>query len=94
MNTPTDFLKNSLKLWQEYTQAYTDFVLEATQQNVKQSLALRERMDQVVAEMYKQAEALGAQEQEIALKAAETFQAQAKAAAERLSKGFTPQAPK
>jgi hypothetical protein len=90
MTTPTDYLKNSLKLWQDYTQAYTDFVLEATQQNVKQSLALRERLDQVVAEMYKQAETLSAQEQEIALKAAETFQAQARAAAERLSKGFTP----
>jgi hypothetical protein len=92
MTNPTDYLKNSLKLWQEYTQAYTDFVLDATQQNFQQSQQLRQRIDAVVAEMVKQAQTLNAQEQEIALQAAETFQAQAQAAAERLGKAYQPKA--
>ncbi len=87
-----DYLKNSFGLWQEYTKAYTDFVMEATKQNVQASLEMRERMDKVMVELVKQAQTLSAQEQEIALQAAEAMKEQAQATAERINKMMTPPA--
>jgi hypothetical protein len=84
-----DTLKNSLSQWQEYVQAYTDFVFDAAQQTLKASFALRERTDKLVSESIQQAQALAAQEQEIALQAAEAAQAQAQTAAQRVAKLFT-----
>ncbi|MCI0422649.1 MAG: hypothetical protein L0312_26090 [Acidobacteria bacterium] len=81
-------LKNSLSAWQEYTQAYTDFVLNTTEEALKNSFALRERVDGVVAEAVKQAQTLSAQEQDIVLQAAESFQAQTLAASRRIAKLF------
>lgn len=81
-------LKNSLSAWQEYTQAYTDFVLNTTEEALKNSFALRERVDGVVAEAVKQAQTLSAQEQDIVLHAAESFQAQTLAASRRIAKLF------
>lgn len=79
-------LKSGFELWQEYAQAYTDFVIEATQHTLEQSLAARERLDKVWTDTVKKAQALTEQEQEIALGLAEVFQAQAKSVSERLSK--------
>lgn len=84
-----DTLKNSLAAWQEYTQAYTDFVFNATDQALKSSFDLRERVDGVMAEALKQAQTLSAQEQDLALQAAESFQAQMLAASQRLAKLFS-----
>jgi len=88
----SDYLKNSFGLWQEYTKAYTDFVMEATKQNVQASLEMRERMDKVMVELVKQAQTLSAQEQEIALQAAEAMKEQAQATAERINTMMTPPA--
>jgi hypothetical protein len=83
-----DQVKSSFALWQEYTEAYTDFVAQAAQQTLAQSFTLRERFDAVIADGVKKAQTLSAQEQELALGAAETVQAQARAASERLAKLF------
>ncbi len=87
-----DYLKSTLGLWQEYAKAYTDFVVEAMEQNVKAALALRQRLDQMAAEISKQAQALSAQEQEIVLQAADSIQTQTRAVSERLSRVSTPPA--
>jgi hypothetical protein len=87
MNT-TDTLKNSLTQWQEYAQAYTDFVFDATEQALSTSLALRERADKLAGEAFKQAQALAAQEQELFLGAAEAQAAQFQAASKRVAKLF------
>ncbi len=79
-------LKDGLQLWQEYAQAYGDFVVEATQHSIGQALTIRERLDQIAADNIKKAQGLSAWEQEIALGAAEAFQAQAQSAAERVAK--------
>lgn len=92
--TNQDYFKNGFETWQKYAQAYTDFVIESTQQALGQSLSFRERLDKVVGEAAKKAQALGAQEQELALGMAEAFQAQAQAASERLSKFWTTPAAK
>ena len=83
-----DYLKNSFNLWQEYAKAYTEFVVETTKQNVQTSLEMRQRMDEVMAELMKQAQTLNTQEQEIALQAAEALKAQAQATTERVNKLF------
>ena len=82
------YFKNNIELWQEYSQAYTDFVFSSMQTTLSQTLAARERVDQVVAETAKKAQALSQQEQELLLGLAETWQAQSKSAAERLGKLF------
>lgn len=83
-----DYLKNSFNQWQALAQAYTDFAVEATQQALKQSLATHERIGQVWAEGVKQAQALSAQEQEVALQVAEAWQSQAQEATRRIAKLF------
>jgi len=86
--TANKHLTDNLALWQEYAQAYSDFVIEATQKTLAQSLAFRERLDAVIAEGLEKAQALDAKEQAIALDAAEALQAQVKSASERVSKMF------
>ncbi len=83
-----DTLKNSLSQWQEYAQAYTDFVFSTTEQALNTSLSLRERAGKLVSDSFKQTQTLAAQEQEIALQAAETYSAQAQAATNRVAKLF------
>ena len=81
-------IKNGFETWQKYSDAYTRFAVEATQRTLAQSLALREQFDNIVADSFKWAQALNAREQEIALNAIESFQAQAQTATERLTRLF------
>ena len=86
--TANKYLTENFVLWQEYAQAYGDFVIEATQKTLAQSLTFRERMDAVIAESVEKTQALNVQEQAIALGAVEALQAQAKSVSERVSKMF------
>lgn len=79
-----EILNRGFELWQQYT----DFAFELTQRSLDQSFALRERLDEVVADSLKKAEALSAREQEIALGAAEAALARAQAASQRLAALF------
>lgn len=88
MAVKTDFLKETLQAVTEYNQAYSTFMLEATQTAVNQSLALRESVDGLVASSLNQAQALSAKEQDMVLSNLEVANSQAKSAFERLSKLF------
>ncbi len=83
-----NYFQAGLDLWQTYAQAYTDFAVSTVQQGLNQSLALRERIDQVSADALKRSQELSRQEQETVLGAAESLQAQAKANAERIARLF------
>jgi hypothetical protein len=87
--TNQEVLENSFATWQEYNKTYTNFVLEATQQVLNESLAFRENLDKVMSDSFQKAQALSEQERRIALNAAELFQAQAQAASEYAGKMFT-----
>lgn len=77
MMTGLDYFKNSLDLWQAYMGAYTDLTVAAAQQTLKQSLAFRERMDEIVVKAIGEFQTLQAQEQEIAFSIAEMLVGQA-----------------
>jgi len=85
-----EYLKGGFELWQQVT----DLAFELTQRSLDQSFALRERLDEVVADSVKKAEALSAREQEIALGAAEAVYAQAQTASKRVAEMFAPSAKK
>ncbi len=83
-------MQSGFDLWQQYSQSYFDFVIEATQQNLEQSLAFREKMGKSLDSSLKKAEELMMAEQELILEASEAFQAQIQASSERFAKLFTP----
>ncbi len=82
-------LEKSFATWQEYNKAYTNFVLEATQQVLDESLAFRESLDKVWVDSFKKAHTLSEQERQIGLDVAELFQDQTQAASEYAAKMFT-----
>jgi predicted nucleic acid-binding protein len=88
MTTQHEYLKEGFELWQSYSQGYADFVVEATQQTLEQTLLFRERMGQVMAETVKKAETLKAQERGVALDLAAAFNAQTQIAAEQTAEMF------
>jgi hypothetical protein len=87
--TNQEILEKNFAAWQEYNRAYTQFVLEATQQVLNESLAFRENLDKVMIGSFKKAHDLSEQERQIAVDAADLFQAQAQAGSEYLAKMFT-----
>jgi phosphoserine phosphatase len=89
MATNYEYLKDGFEMWQGYVGAYTDFVVEATQRTVEQSVASYERVHQVMADAVKKTQVLNAQGQEVALGAAEVFYAQAQSTSERVAKMVT-----
>ncbi len=82
-------LQKGFALWQEYTQTYTKFVLEATEQTLAQTLAFRQDMDKIVIDGFKKAHELSVEERKFGVEAAELFQTQAQSAAEYAAKMFT-----
>ncbi len=84
------FMQDGFAMWQEASQAYADFMLEAVQKGMDQSLAIRQQWFSAMESNAKKAEEIFAVEQNVALKMVETYQAQAKSAAEQLSKFYTP----
>ena len=80
--------KEGFEIWQGFTQTYINFVLEATQQTLGQSLAFRESLDTIAANNFKKAQALSLKERQLAVDAAELFQAQAQAPSEYAAKMF------
>lgn len=90
MDAQYKMAQNGFDLWHQYSQSYFDFVIDATQQNLEQSLALRERMGKIFGSNLKKAEELMMSEQELVFEASEAFQAQIQASAERYAKLFTP----
>ena len=86
MDNNNQSLRDGFELWQRYAEAYSDFVLGATQRAVAQSLAVREQFDSIFADSLKRAQDLNTREQELAFGALELFQAQAKSAAERFAR--------
>jgi hypothetical protein len=84
-----ELLKKNFALWQEYTQAYANFVVEATQQTLDQSLAFRESLDKTFGESLKKAQALSLEERQIALDTVKLSQSQARAVAEYAAEIFT-----
>ncbi len=84
-----EYWGNGFAWWQGYTQAYADFVVETTQKALEQSLALRQQLDQVVADALEKAQELSVQEQKMALVAVDAFQAQVQTAAKHFEKWLT-----
>lgn len=82
-------VRSGFDLWQEYTEAYIDLTLEAIQRTVTRSLTFRERLDHIVADAVQRNQALNAQEQQIALGAAEALQAQIRSTSETVAKLFS-----
>lgn len=87
--TNQETVKKSVEMWQEYTQAYANVVLEVTEQSFKQSLAFRENMDKIVTDSFKKAQALGLEERQFGVEMAELVQTQAQAVSEYAVKMFT-----
>jgi hypothetical protein len=83
-------LQDSFATWQKYNQTYLDFVIGATQQTIKESLALRERVGKIAEGNWKKANELMAAEQTVTLETAEAYWTQAQATSERIVKLFTP----
>jgi hypothetical protein len=84
-----ELLRINFALWQECTQAYANFVVEATQQTLGQSLAFRESLDKALGESLKKAQVLSLEERQIALDTVKLSQAQARAVAEYAAEIFT-----
>ena len=83
-----EYLKNSFEWWQTYTQGYTAFLFDATQQTLDQSLALRESMGQLMMDSVKKSEALNARERAMALEFVNTFNIQTQTAADQAADMF------
>lgn len=83
-----EYLNDGFEFWQTFTQSYTNFMFEMMQQSVDQTLALRERMDQMMVDTVNKVEALNAQERSIALDVAAQANLQAQAAAEQATETF------
>jgi hypothetical protein len=82
-------LQKGFEMWQEYSQTYSKFVLDATEQSLRQSLAFRENMDKIISDSFKKAHTLSLEERQFGVEAAELFQAQAQAASEYAAEMFT-----
>lgn len=82
-------VRKSFEMWQEYTQNYTNVVLQATEQSFKQSLGFRENMDRIVTDSFKKAQALSLEERQFGVEMAELVQTQAQAVSEYAVKMFT-----
>ena len=89
-NTEQDLMKTSFELWKKYTQSYADLALEAMKESVQQGMDMREQVEQVMVDAFKQAQELSEKEQEMLLEVTEKFQEQVKSATERLGKLYTP----
>lgn len=83
-------LQNGFTMWQSYTQSYADFVAEATQKTLDQSVAIRKQWLNLVENNMKKTQELVATEQSLLVNALESYQSQVKAASEQLSKISTP----
>jgi hypothetical protein len=83
-----DYLKESFDFWQGFTQSYADFMLDATQQSVEQSLNYRKAFDELVVDTIGKTQALGAQERGVALDLATTYSTNAQIAAEQAAELF------
>ena len=75
--------------WQKFAQSYNDFALEASQKVMDQSLAARKQWLELAEENMKKVQETVTAEQTMVNDWAETYQAQAKAAADRWAK-FNP----
>ena len=73
---------------QDYMKQYTELVVEAANVAVAQGTAAREGFGAIAAEGLKQAEALGAKEQELVMSSLETMTAQARDSYARLNSIF------
>ncbi len=85
--------EDNFAMWQKTGNSYLAFVTKATQQLFDQSLAFQKDMFEISEANLKQAQELYAAEQVMLFEAAEAFQAQNQAAAERLAKMFAPAFP-
>lgn len=81
--------KKGIEFWQDYTQSYTNFMLEATQQSLAQSLAFRESLDKIMTDNFKKTQALSLKERELFSDATELLHAQAQAVSEYAANWFT-----
>ncbi len=84
-----DIVKKSFDMWQSNAQVYADFMVQASQRVLDQSLDLRGRMDQVTTDGFKKNQGLITQERQVMLDAAEMYQAQAQSAGEYAAKFLT-----
>jgi hypothetical protein len=84
-----EMLESSFATWQEYNQAYTKFVLQATQQFLTESLAFRENLDRIMSDNLKKAHLLSEQERQIILDSTVLFQDQVRTASESAIKTLT-----
>jgi hypothetical protein len=82
-------VQKGFEMWQEHSQAYAQFVLAATRQNIGQSLAFRQNMDKILTDGFKKAHELSLEEHQFVVETAELFQVQAQAASEYAAKMFT-----
>jgi hypothetical protein len=80
--------QNSLEVWQNYTQAYLEFVIKATQRTVEQSFAFRQSLDKIFVDSLKRNQTLLETEQGAAFDAVDAFQTQVKATSDRVAKSF------
>jgi hypothetical protein len=80
--------KRGFEFWQDFSQSYANFVLEATQQNLAQSLAFRESLDKIMVDNLKKAQALSVEERELFVDATGLFQTQAQAVSEYAANWF------
>jgi hypothetical protein len=81
--------QQSFEIWREFTQTYANFILQATQETLRQSLAFRENMDKILTDNFKKAHHLNLEERQFVVDAAELFQTQAQAGSEYTAKLFT-----
>ena len=82
-------VKENLAMWQNFNKSYLELMFHASQQGWDESLALQERLSKVSEANWKKAQEVWQAEQKRAVKAAESFQAQAQATSEQMFKLFT-----
>jgi hypothetical protein len=84
LNAQAQLLNTGLKLYQHYSQVYTDLFLAAVQQYLDQSIMFTGEMSRILATNYSKLVDLTTSDQKLVLEATEAYQAQAIAATEQL----------
>ncbi len=93
MAVQQEVMHSNLKMWQQCNRAYFDFMIDASQRSLEQSLAWRERLAKIVEGNLKLTQERLVAEQVLALGTAETYQDQMRTAVERVARLLMPFTP-
>ena len=79
-------LRESFKLWERFASSYTDMMLGAMEQTIKQSEALREQMDEATEKALKAWQLPGRSDQKQIVEALDSLQQQIQTLADKVDR--------